>query len=67
MQVSRLSIPDENGASLNAPPEKVVVDPSKGGQVEAHDSQSGSRALTVCDGEWIWEGVQNVLEVDLFR
>lgn len=47
--------------------EKVVIDPSRGGQVEARESGDGYRALGVREGEWVWEGVRNVLEVDLFR
>lgn len=47
--------------------DKVIIDPSRGGQVEAHESGDGSRALTVREGEWVWEGVRSVLEVDLFR
>ena len=35
--------------------------------MEARESGDGSRALTVREGEWVWEGVRNVLEVDLFR
>lgn len=44
-----------------------MIDPSRGGQVDAHEAKDAAKALTVKDGEWIWEGVQNVLEVDLFR
>lgn len=46
-------------------PERVVVDPSKGGAVEAKASQQ-SKALEVRPGEWVWDGVVKVLEVDLF-
>jgi len=62
-QISRLSPPKEDDSA----PEKVVIDPSKGGQVEAHESKGGSKALQVREGEWIWEGVRSVLEVDLFK
>ncbi|KIJ44189.1 hypothetical protein M422DRAFT_228203 [Sphaerobolus stellatus SS14] len=64
-QASRLSPPKENGTN-GAPAEKVVIDPSRGGQVEARDSKNNSKALNVREGEWIWEGVRNILEVDLF-
>ncbi|KAF8520167.1 SNF2 chromatin remodeling protein [Hysterangium stoloniferum] len=64
---SRLSPPDENSlVGTSSAPEKVVIDPSRGGQVEAHDAKDDSKALTVREGEWIWEGVRSVLEVDLF-
>lgn len=46
-------------------PEKVVVDPTKGGAIEAKAAQQ-SRALEVEPGTWIWDGLIKVLEVDLF-
>ena len=46
-------------------PDRVVVDPSKGGAVEAKAAQQ-SKALEVRPGEWVWDGVVKVLEVDLF-
>lgn len=46
-------------------PDRVVVDPSKGGAVEAKASQQ-SKALDVHPGTWIWDGLVQVLEVDLF-
>lgn len=45
--------------------EKVVIDPGKGGAVEAKATQS-SKALEVPPGNWVWDGVARVLEVDLF-
>ncbi|GJJ12235.1 hypothetical protein Clacol_006476 [Clathrus columnatus] len=70
----RLTAPSEKQASRVSPEEpstgvsteKVVIDPSRGGQVDAHESKDNAKSLTVKEGEWIWEGVRNVLEVDLF-
>ncbi|KAI5122989.1 hypothetical protein M0805_006867 [Coniferiporia weirii] len=69
---ARLVAPDVAGLksrlddSKTAPtPERVVVDPTKGGAVEAKAAQR-SRALDVQPGVWIWDGVVKVLEVDLF-
>lgn len=52
-------------AKKTTSPERVVVDPSKGGAVEAKASEQ-SKALEVRPGEWVWDGVTKVLEVDLF-
>ena len=46
-------------------PEKVTIDPSKGGAVSPKTSQQ-SRALEVEPGHWIWDGLVKILEVDLF-
>ncbi|KZT28684.1 SNF2 chromatin remodeling protein [Neolentinus lepideus HHB14362 ss-1] len=46
-------------------PEKVVIDPTKGGAVAPKVAQQ-SNALEVLPGMWIWDGVVKVLEVDLF-
>ena len=46
-------------------PDALVVDPSKGGAVEAKAAQQ-SKALEVTPGVWVWDGVVKVLEVDLF-
>ena len=46
-------------------PDRVVVDPTKGGAVEAKAAQQ-SKALEVQPGVWPWDGVVKVLEVDLF-
>ena len=46
-------------------PDRVVVDPTKGGAVEAKASQQ-SKALDVQLGTWIWDGLVKFLEVDLF-
>ena len=46
-------------------PDRVIVDPSKGGAVEAKAAQQ-SKALEVHPGVWVWDGVVKVLEVDLF-
>ena len=45
--------------------DRVVVDPTKGGAVEAKAAQQ-SKALEVQPGQWPWDGVVKVLEVDLF-
>jgi len=42
-----------------------VVDPSKGGAVNPK-SDKQSKALEVRPGTWIWDGIANMLEVDLF-
>lgn len=57
---SRLSSP-----TLGVAPDKVVIDPSKGGAI-APKSAKQSKALEVEDGVWVWDGVVKVLEVDLF-
>ena len=41
-------------------PDRVVVDPTKGGAVEAKASQQ-SKALDVQPGTWIWGGLVKVL------
>lgn len=46
--------------------EKVVVDPMKGGAVSPKTAGSQSKALGVHPGQWIWDGLVNVLEVDIF-
>lgn len=46
--------------------DKVVVDPTKGGAVDPKASMQQSKALEVQQGEWVWDGVVKVLEVDLF-
>lgn len=45
--------------------EKVVIDPTKGGAISPKESKQ-SKALEVEPGQWIWDGVIKVLEVDLF-
>ncbi|KAG8931790.1 TATA-binding protein-associated factor mot1 [Tulasnella sp. 418] len=45
--------------------EKVVIDPSKGGQVAANEKGTRSVALEIKDGHWIWEAVVDVLANDL--
>lgn len=61
--VSRVATPKPsvNGTS----PEKVIIDPTKGGAVSPKVSQQ-SKALEVKLGFWVWDGVVKVLEVDLF-
>jgi len=54
-----------NGASNRTSSDKVVVDPSKGGAVNPKNDKQ-SKALEVRPGTWIWDGIANVLEVDLF-
>ena len=45
--------------------EKVVVDPSKGGAVSPK-AEKQSKALEVEPGQWVWDGLVKILEVDLF-
>ncbi|THH06208.1 hypothetical protein EW145_g4240 [Phellinidium pouzarii] len=54
---------DDSKAAVAA--ECIVVDPTKGGAVEAKATRQ-SKALDVHPGVWIWDGVVKVLEVDLF-
>jgi len=49
------------------PTEKIIVDPTKGGQVEAKEKVAEALALNVPDGYWVWGGVVEVLQIDLFR
>lgn len=48
-------------------PEKVVIDPRKGGQVDAKEKAGQTIALAVKEGVWVWDGVISVLQIDLFR
>ena len=57
--------PSTNGSSNGTSSDKVVVDPSKGGAVNPK-SDKQSKALEVRPGTWIWDGIANMLEVDLF-
>jgi len=57
---SRLGSP-----TLGTAPDKVVIDPSKGGAISPKSTKQ-SKALEVENGVWIWDGVVKVLEVDLF-
>ena len=59
---SRISSPTP---SNEPPPDKVIIDPSKGGAVSPKATKQ-SKALEVEPGCWIWDGLVNVLEVDLF-
>ncbi|KAI0668494.1 SNF2 chromatin remodeling protein [Trametes maxima] len=45
--------------------DRVIIDPSKGGAV-APKTESKSKALEVQPGCWVWDGLVNLLEVDLF-
>ena len=45
--------------------DKVVIDPSKGGAV-VPKSEKQSKALEVQPGCWVWDGLERILEVDLF-
>ncbi|KAF5372870.1 hypothetical protein D9758_001613 [Tetrapyrgos nigripes] len=57
---------NQNSTRLDSPaPDKVVIDPSKGGAVEAKEVKQ-AKALDVNPGVWIWDGLAKVLEVDLF-
>lgn len=57
--------PSTNGAPTVISSDNVVVDPSKGGAVNPKNDKQ-SKALEVRPGTWIWDGIANVLEVDLF-
>ena len=57
--------PSTNGASNGLPSDKLVVDPSKGGAVNPKSAKQ-SKALEVRPGTWIWDGIADMLEVDLF-
>jgi TATA-binding protein-associated factor len=57
----------ENGSAKRASSEKIVIDPTKGGQVEAKEKAAQALALNVSEGLWVWEGLVNVLQIDLFR
>lgn len=48
-------------------PEKVIIDPTKGGQIEAKEKTAQAQALNVPEGNWVWGGTVNLLQVDLFR
>jgi TATA-binding protein-associated factor len=54
-----------NGSSNGTSSDKVVVDPTKGGAVNPKNDKQ-SKALEVRPGTWIWDGIANILEVDLF-
>ncbi|ESK94301.1 tbp associated factor [Moniliophthora roreri MCA 2997] len=70
---ARLVAPEENtqeksrvgSPNAGSSPDKVVIDPSKGGAVSAKDVKP-SKALEVGPGVWVWDGLVKVLEVDLF-
>jgi TATA-binding protein-associated factor len=52
--------PVSNGSS-----KRVIIDPSKGGAVSPKAAQQ-SNVLEVKLGDWVWNGVVKVLEVNLF-
>lgn len=54
---------NENGPSN----EKVVIDPQKGGQVAANDKAAKTITLDPREGQWVWQRLVEVLEVDLVR
>jgi len=58
----RANSPPNNGSIEH---DQGVIDPMKGGAVSPKDSKQ-SKALEVEPGNWIWDGVVKVLEVDLF-
>jgi TATA-binding protein-associated factor len=61
--------PTPKRAASSPPPneeDKIVVDPQKGGQVEAKEKTS-QKALEVRPGQWVWTGLVRVLSVDLFK
>lgn len=59
--------PSSRAESPKSPVEgdKSVVDPSKGGAVSPK-AEKQSKALEVEPGEWVWDGLVKILEVDLF-
>ena len=58
---------EENGTTAKpASSEKIVIDPTKGGQVEAKERVTQALALNVPEGMWVWGGVVSVLQIDLF-
>jgi len=58
----RANSPPNNGSTEH---DQGVIDSTKGGAVSPKDLQQ-SKALEVEPGNWIWDGVVKVLEVDLF-
>lgn len=63
MPKSRLDSP--NPMTKGSAPDKVVIDPSKGGAVSPKSAQQ-NHALEVPSGCWVWGGIVSILEVDLF-
>ena len=53
----------ETGASSD----KIIVDPTKGGQVAANDKANKTITLDAREGQWVWQRLVEVLEVDLVR
>ncbi|CAE6520255.1 unnamed protein product [Rhizoctonia solani] len=45
---------------------KVVIDPSKGGQVNAKKGAATQTVIKANEGEWVWGGIVRMLELDLF-
>ncbi|KAF8744257.1 chromatin remodeling protein, partial [Rhizoctonia solani] len=45
---------------------KVIIDPSKGGQVTAKQEATSATVIKANEGEWVWGGIVRVLELDLF-
>lgn len=43
----------------------MIIDPSKGGAVSPKAAKR-SKALDVESGQWVWDGLVKILEVDLF-
>ena len=56
---------DSPKSPLESPSDKVIVDPSKGGAVSPK-AEKQSKALEVQSGLWVWDGLVEILEVDLF-
>ncbi|QRV86508.1 TBP associated factor (Mot1) [Ceratobasidium sp. AG-Ba] len=59
-------LPTPTSANSKLPDEKVIIDPSKGGQVNAKQ-EAATGATAAMEGEWVWGGVIRVLELDLFN
>lgn len=53
-------------STADGAPEKVVIDPSKGGAVNPKAAEQ-SKALQVLPGCWPWEGLVKILQVDLYH
>ena len=58
--------PSTSTAKLPDDASKVIIDPSKGGQVSAKEDSTGPNVTMANEGEWVWGGIVRLLELDLF-